>query len=340
MSQFLSFSRLLQRPTQHALRGQIRLGSGSLGGEQQTRRETLFFDPQMQQLLLRLQGRDHTKVFRTRKLEVNPDRPVYQFMTQQELEEAQQEVEEKMTKKLQMPPVMDERDAASKVLEEDAMLQGHDTCKYVFTDITFGVPDRQRLVSVREQEGSLRSATWEERDRILHTYFPKPGRRHYDPAMFEPENLARILCPEKYEYVLDRNCLQYEPDHPIHIRTLSLVHSHVSESGSFDTLIATRHYGPMVFNLCWNKQQDELLVHLVVNDRVEEAVDVIAVYLQIHPNCKLASASGLKMMSGENLLRRFCEIEALKTGKISMAVAKLVEERAQKQRLRQSHGAK
>ena len=25
------------------------------------------------------------------------------------------------------------------VLEEDVMLQGHDTCKYVFTDITFGV---------------------------------------------------------------------------------------------------------------------------------------------------------------------------------------------------------
>ena len=100
MSQFLSFSRLLQRSTQHALKGQIRLSSGSVGREQQTRRETLFFDPQIQQLLLGLQGRDHTKVvktksidptilhlarqvFRTRKLEVNPDRPVYQFMTQQ-----------------------------------------------------------------------------------------------------------------------------------------------------------------------------------------------------------------------------------------------------------------
>ena len=84
------------------------------------------------------------QVFRTRKLEVQPDRPVYQFMTQQvhciqyfvpswrqtlvvaflkkwimldwqELEEAQQGGEEKMTKKLQMPPVMEERDAASKV---------------------------------------------------------------------------------------------------------------------------------------------------------------------------------------------------------------------------------
>ena len=58
---------------------------------------------------------------------------------------------------------------------------------------------------------------------LLHALYPTPGmlrldsvlftvigqislalRRHYDPAMFEPENLARILCPEKYEYVLDR----------------------------------------------------------------------------------------------------------------------------------------
>ena len=113
----------------------------------------------------------------------------------------------------------------------------------------------------------------------------------------------------------------------------------------------------MVFNLCWNKQQDELLVHLVMNDRfpnsskkgradlnaddrMEEAVDVVAVYLRLHPQCPLSASSGLKMLSGENLLRKFCELEALKTGKISMAVAKIVEERAQKQRMKQSHGAK
>ena len=75
MSQFLSFSRLLQRSTQHALKGQIRLSSGSVGGEQQQiRRETLFFDPQMQQLLLRLQGRDHTKV-------VKKNRSTQQYFT-------------------------------------------------------------------------------------------------------------------------------------------------------------------------------------------------------------------------------------------------------------------
>ena len=41
----------------------------------------------------------------------------------QELEEAQQEVEEKMSKKLQMPPVMAERDAASKVISWSWMRQ-------------------------------------------------------------------------------------------------------------------------------------------------------------------------------------------------------------------------
>ena len=32
------------------------------------------------------------------------------------------------------------------VLETDVMLQGHDTCKYVFTDITFGVPGDTRVL--------------------------------------------------------------------------------------------------------------------------------------------------------------------------------------------------
>ena len=32
------------------------------------------------------------------------------------------------------------------VLEEDVMLQGHDTCKYVFTDITFGVPGDHHMM--------------------------------------------------------------------------------------------------------------------------------------------------------------------------------------------------
>ena len=34
----------------------------------------------------------------------------------------------------------------AQVPETDVMLQGHDTCKYVFTDITFGVPGDTRVL--------------------------------------------------------------------------------------------------------------------------------------------------------------------------------------------------
>ena len=38
-----------------------------------------------------------------------------------------------------MPPVMEERNPLGRVLEKDEQLVGFDTCKYIFTDITYGV---------------------------------------------------------------------------------------------------------------------------------------------------------------------------------------------------------
>ena len=57
---------------------------------------------------------------------------------------------------------------------------------------------------VREASGELRTADWEEQDRLNQIYFPTEGRRHYTPQMFEPEHLSNILGPDKYEYILDR----------------------------------------------------------------------------------------------------------------------------------------
>ena len=64
---------------------------------------------------------------------------------------------------------------------------------------------RSRIIVVREPDGSLRTCSWEEKDRVNQIYFPKEGRRHYTPQMFEPEHLETILGPEKYEYILDRS---------------------------------------------------------------------------------------------------------------------------------------
>ena len=64
--------------------------------------------------------------------------------------------------------------------------------------------DRSRIIVVREVDGTLRTANWDEQDRLNHTYFPREGRRHYVPAMFEVENLTELLEPSKYEQILER----------------------------------------------------------------------------------------------------------------------------------------
>ena len=105
-------------------------------------KENLFFNSEVQALLKKLTGLNYEKVYSRKKLGNEPQRPIYQFMTDEELNEAMMEVEKKANMKLVMPPVMEERSRSSTVLEKDEMLSGFDTSKYVFTDISFGIPGR------------------------------------------------------------------------------------------------------------------------------------------------------------------------------------------------------
>ena len=70
-------------------------------------------------------------------------------------------------------------------MEEDPAIQGYDSAKLVFTDITYGVHDRERIIVVREPDGVLREAEWEERDRMNIMYFPQKERTMETPAMFQ-----------------------------------------------------------------------------------------------------------------------------------------------------------
>lgn len=48
---------------------------------------------------------------------------------------------------------------------------------------------QERFIVVREPNGILRKATWEERDRLIQVYFPKEGRKLTAPLLFKEENL-------------------------------------------------------------------------------------------------------------------------------------------------------
>lgn len=124
--------------------------------------------------------------------------PQYKFLTDEQLEEAKEQAKRRARRYLQMPPVVKQRSDRTELLDEDVGLRNHDTAKYVFTDITYGLKDRERFIVIREPDGILRHATWKERDRMVQTFFPKPGRELRKPKMFEGEYLAvrtsLLLC--------------------------------------------------------------------------------------------------------------------------------------------------
>lgn len=113
----------------------------------------LFFKDDVQTLLARLTGRDYNKVFHKRKLGDRLEPPKYELLTQAELDQVMAEMELKLIKKLQMPPLISERKPISKILSKNPELQGFDSSKYVFIDISQGVPDRVSYFAMEYQNG-------------------------------------------------------------------------------------------------------------------------------------------------------------------------------------------
>ena len=59
----------------------------------------------------------------------------------------------------------------------------------------FFVPMQQRYMVVRETNGVLRTASWEERDKLNQIYFPIDGREIDFPAVFQADimKVSRLL---------------------------------------------------------------------------------------------------------------------------------------------------
>ena len=154
----------------------------------------IFFNPQVQESLKSLTGLNFEKVFKVARSGKRFNPPNYVFMTDKQLKEAQEEARQKALKLLQMPPVMSVRKDNVKILEKEPALVGFDAAKYVFTDITYGIHDRDRIIVVRDPDGTLREAQWSERDRMNLTYFPTEGRKFKEPRLFDKENMDEVNC--------------------------------------------------------------------------------------------------------------------------------------------------
>ncbi|KAK3105097.1 hypothetical protein FSP39_017204 [Pinctada imbricata] len=94
--------------------------------------------------------------------------------------------------------------------------------------------------------------------------------------------LQIMLNNQKHAYVLERACVQYEPDDERYIELTSKVYEHVNRTQQFDLLRSTRHFGPMAFYLTWHDKIDLLLADMLERNLLLDAEDLVKLYCIVH----------------------------------------------------------
>lgn len=169
------------------------------------------------------------------------------------------------------------------ILSKEPALTQFDTSSYIFTDITYGISDKHRTIVVRHPDGQLENATPDVRKCMNTIYFPLGGRKLRTPRMFtDADCLKRCLDQQLYLFVLDRMCIQFEPYEREFHAISGQCYMHINETGQFETLRSTRHFGPMAFFLAWHRLIDNLLIDMIDRDYLRNAIELICLQCRLN----------------------------------------------------------
>ncbi|KFO32760.1 28S ribosomal protein S22, mitochondrial isoform X1 [Fukomys damarensis] len=281
--------------------------SAAESGISQIKKPT-FMDKEVQSILIKMTGLNLEKIFKPAIQKLKP--PTYKLMTQAQLEEATRKAVEAAKVRLKMPPVLEERTPINDVLAEDKILEGMETAKYVFTDISYTIPHRERFIVVREPSGTLRKASWEERDRMIQIYFPKEGRRVLPPIIFKEENLKTMYSQDRHVDVLNLCVAQFEPDSTEYIKVHHQTYEDIDKHGKYDLLRSTRHFGGMAWYFVNKKRIDGLLIDQIQRDLADDATSLVQLYHMLHPDGPSAQEAREQAAEGINLIKVFAKTEA------------------------------
>jgi len=241
----------------------------------------------------------------------------------------------------------------NKVISYDPQIADYDPdgTTLLFTDITQNISDRNRIIVARDQDGTLRQASWEERDKLNRIYFPQKYREVKAPKMFTDVNILKEVLaratPEDntYEFILDRACVQFEPDDPMYITAVEVTYETIDSKGHYDYLKSTRHYGPLVFHLLRHRKVDNLLMFNLDNDRISDVGQIVGLFTLIFPESKTAKTVKSAQDNEEDAvsgLQSFIDFDSVLNAELQVHFNAFMERRkgqeSLEEGLKQSHG--
>ncbi|CAI9724887.1 Hypothetical predicted protein [Octopus vulgaris] len=115
----------------------------------------------------------------------------------------------------------------------------------------------------------------------------------------------KLLEKGSFQYILDKACIQFEPDHPDYIQITQRTYEFIRQVGAFDTLRSTRHFGPMVFYYIWYNKVDRLLMDMIERNQISDAADVVRLYNLVHTDSPCAETCQ-DVDNDLDLLKIFC----------------------------------
>ncbi|CAJ0951876.1 unnamed protein product, partial [Mesorhabditis belari] len=262
------------------------------GRAQEVNAEKLFTSPEVQELLTKLTGADlQNKIFRSRRISTPQNRSHYALMTDERWEKTMERMQEEAQHFLQFIPLKEPRVETTETLIVDKEIAGFDKSKFVFTDISFDATDQDRTVVVREVDGSLRTATPEEHDRMNRVYYEKSNRPVVEPAVFSDPYLQDALDRNEHEFLMDWACMYFEVDDPKFISLSKTVYDRIIATKNFDSLYSTRHFGTLVFYLAINNNLPPLLNFFANLGQLSECASLVRLQKSLYPDWRLAIGS-------------------------------------------------
>lgn len=177
---------------------------------------------------------------------------------------------------------------------------------------------------------------------MCQLYFPSLGRELHTPLMFSDEYLKDLLGRKEYEFVLDRACVQFEPDDPLYQKVTSVTYQEINENGDFEVLRSTRHFGPLTFFLTWFKMIDNLLLELITSSHIKEANLLINLHNKLHEKEQIGKNIVLQSEDDTNLIEKYIVEKSSKKGQMELALQSYKEFSKQKAELemniKKAHG--